>query len=128
LSKTPTKGDERDLKSAEDSEIDLSLPWKLVAEYPASGFGITRLVPTLDTSLPRIPPTLFLAMDSTVSSTGQFVDSVDLRILKDFALNLPSHVLLRELLLAEPDQMRASDFLKKLPLWLRLKPFSSIEN
>ena len=122
------KGDEGDLKSTEDSEIDLSLPWKLVAEYPASGFGITRLVPTLETSLPRILPTLSLAMDHTVLSTEQLVDSVDLRPLKDFALNLPSNLLLRELLLAEPDQMHASDFLKKLPLWLRLKPFSSIEN
>jgi hypothetical protein len=97
-------------------------------EYPAQGFGITRLVLTSDSSLPGIQLTPFSELDSIVSGTGQLVDSVDLRALKGFALKLPSHLLLRELLLAEPDEMHVSDFLKKLPLWLKLKPMSSIEN
>ncbi len=126
----PPKGDVRDLNSplAEVSEIDFGLPSRLIAEYPTSGFGITRLMLTSEPSSLGTQLTSFSELDPTALSTGQLVDSVDLRGLKDFALTLPAHLLLRELLLAEPDQMHVSEFLKKISLWLRLKPLSSIEN
>lgn len=49
---------------------------------------------------------------------------VNIRRLKDFALEkLKSNSPLRDVILSEPDQLTASDFLAKLHIWLRLLKF-----
>ncbi|MBC7219225.1 MAG: hypothetical protein H5T49_03730 [Hadesarchaea archaeon] len=45
---------------------------------------------------------------------------VSLRLLKQFAAELPASALLRELLLNEPDELEPWEFLGRLSVWLQL--------
>jgi hypothetical protein len=46
---------------------------------------------------------------------------VNIKLLKQFALeNLPKKSTLRDIILSEPDQIKASDFIIKMDLWIRL--------
>ncbi|MCJ7609835.1 hypothetical protein MUP00_09250 [Candidatus Bathyarchaeota archaeon] len=50
---------------------------------------------------------------------------LDIRRLKELATRLPRDYALRELLLAEDDELEMRDFLSKMSVWLRLADFRS---
>jgi hypothetical protein len=53
---------------------------------------------------------------------------ISVRRLRDFATQLPIDLPLRDILLAEEDEIPVSTFLARLPVWLQLSKFKRSRN